>query len=103
MRFWFLRAAISLVLLGCFLCPVLEMFDHWDHTLKTGKDTESSVMILAVCVGAVISISVGEEASFLRPSPHKKGISAPSYADSNLFLIVRGVAAVSQPPPPLRI
>jgi hypothetical protein len=39
------------VLVTAFACPVLEMFDHWDHTAKTGKDTESALVIVALCAG----------------------------------------------------
>jgi hypothetical protein len=28
------------------------MFDHWDHTLQTGNDTEYALVVLALCVGA---------------------------------------------------
>ena len=32
------------------------MFDRWDHTAKTGKDTESAVMLVAECVGAALAV-----------------------------------------------
>jgi hypothetical protein len=28
------------------------MFDHWDHTLQTGNDTEYALVVLGLCVGA---------------------------------------------------
>jgi hypothetical protein len=43
---------MTLVLLICVVCPVLEMFDQWDHTVQTGNDTEYSFVILGLCVGA---------------------------------------------------
>jgi hypothetical protein len=45
---------IWLVLAACFVCPVMQMFDHWDHELKTGQDTETTFVILALCVGATL-------------------------------------------------
>ncbi len=48
---------VTLVLLICFVCPVLEMFDRWDHTLKTGKDTEYTFVVIALCVGAVYAFA----------------------------------------------
>ena len=42
---------VSLVLLVCFVCPLTELFDQWDHTLQTGNDIDYPVMILAICVG----------------------------------------------------
>jgi hypothetical protein len=51
------RAVATLALLICFVCPVLEMFDHWDQTLQTGQDTEYTFVILALCVGAVCALA----------------------------------------------
>ncbi|MHB8754933.1 MAG: hypothetical protein ACYC92_08265 [Candidatus Acidiferrales bacterium] len=48
---------VALVLLTCFVCPVVEMFDRWDHTLKTGKDTEYTFVVIALCVGAVYAFA----------------------------------------------
>ena len=98
-----IRAAVVLVLFACFACPVSEMFDHWDHTLHTGKDTESSFMILAVCLGAVISLSLGEVLAALRSDAPKKRAFPPSRIDANFLHFAEAVAAVSQPPPALRI
>jgi hypothetical protein len=53
MRRTFTLLSVAFVLTTCLVCPVLEMFDHWDHTLKTGNDTESSLVILALCIGVV--------------------------------------------------
>jgi hypothetical protein len=35
----------------CLICPLVEMFDQWDHSLQTGSDTEYALVILALCVG----------------------------------------------------
>ena len=42
----------TIALLSCFICPVLETFDHWDPPIQTGNDTEFTIVILALCVGA---------------------------------------------------
>ena len=47
---------VALIIAAVFLCPISEMFDHWDHTAKTGKDTESSLMLVAECAGAAIAV-----------------------------------------------
>lgn len=59
MRRAFTRVMILVVLAACFVCPVMQMFDHWDHELKTGHDTESTLVILALCVGATIAVAQG--------------------------------------------
>ena len=35
----------------------MQMFDHWDHELKTGQDTEATFIILALCIGATIAFA----------------------------------------------
>lgn len=57
MRRAFTYALIWLVLAACFICPVMQWFDHWDHELKTGQDTETTFVILALCVGATIAFA----------------------------------------------
>jgi hypothetical protein len=41
----------------CIICPVLEMFDQWDHTLQTGTDSEYIFVLLALCVGALFILA----------------------------------------------
>ena len=50
------RAVVAFVIAAIFLCPVSELFDRWDHTAKTGKDSESAVMLVAECAGAAIVV-----------------------------------------------
>ncbi len=46
-----------LVLAICLVCPLVEVFDHWDHTMQTGNDTEYGLVVLALCVGVAYSFS----------------------------------------------
>jgi hypothetical protein len=48
---------IWLVLAACFICPLMQMFDRWDHELKTGQDTETTFVVLALCVGVTIAVA----------------------------------------------
>lgn len=57
MRLRLSHVAFALVLLTCLVCPVLEMFDQWDHTLQTGNDTESALVVVALCLGATFLLS----------------------------------------------
>ncbi|MDE3134974.1 MAG: hypothetical protein KGL59_00230 [Acidobacteriota bacterium] len=59
-----LTAIVLLVIATILLCPISEMFDRWDHTAKTGKDTESSLMLVAECAGAAIAV-IHSAAAFL--------------------------------------
>ncbi|MFI5176548.1 MAG: hypothetical protein ACHQKY_16935 [Terriglobia bacterium] len=51
------RITATIALIICFACPVIEMFDHWDHTLQTGNDTEYTLVVLALCVGLAFSMT----------------------------------------------
>jgi len=100
------RITATLVLFTCLICPLLETFDTWDHTIQTGNDTEYTLVVLALCVGAAYSfarfvfksallgfLAKGVFASF----PQKSAFSAPS--SFTLLLL----DAPSPPPLPLRI
>jgi hypothetical protein len=50
MRKHWAHVVIAIVLLSCVVCPVLELFDHWDHTFQTGNDTEYNFVVLGLCV-----------------------------------------------------
>jgi len=45
------------VLFTCLVCPLVEMFDHWDHTIQTGNDIEYALVILALCVGVAYTFT----------------------------------------------
>jgi hypothetical protein len=49
-------ATATLVLAICLICQVTEIFDHWDHTLQSGDDTEYTFVVLALCVGVAYSL-----------------------------------------------
>ncbi len=51
------RVIIAIVLLTCVVCPVLELFDHWDHTFQTGNDTEYNFVVLGLCVGVAYAFA----------------------------------------------
>jgi hypothetical protein len=51
------RITVTLVLLTCLVCPLVETFDNWDHTIQTGNDTEYALVVLALCVGVAYSFA----------------------------------------------
>lgn len=51
------RVAAALVLLTCVVCPILELFDRWDHTVQTGQDTEYALVVVALCIGAAYAFA----------------------------------------------
>src|SRR5260370_8568555 len=51
------RITAALALLTCLICPLVETFDTWDHTIQTGNDTEYGLVVLALCVGVAYSFA----------------------------------------------
>jgi len=51
------RITVTLALLTCLICPLVELFDNWDHTIQTGNDTEYALVVLALCVGVAYSFA----------------------------------------------
>jgi len=95
-----------LALLICLICPLVETFDNWDHTIQTGNDTEYTLVVLALCVGVAYSF-----ARFILKSALLGFVAKPvfgSFALKSFLSMPRGVAslrldATSSPPLPLRI
>jgi hypothetical protein len=51
------RAIAAVILVTCFVCPLVDMFDNWDHAIQTGNETEYSLFVLALCVGLAYSFA----------------------------------------------
>jgi hypothetical protein len=94
------------VLATCLVCPLVEMFDSWDHTIQTGNDTEYALVVLALCVGVAHSFAriifksalLGVVAKSVFASCAQKS----SYSTPCSFTLLLFDAA-SSPPLPLRI
>ncbi len=99
------RAAVMIVLLTCVVCPMLETFDHWDHTIQTGQDTEYTLVLLALCVGTVYALArlivrLSSGLSSIGIGPNSPGIQ------SSLLFLIHPIAldsASGSPPLNLRI
>ena len=105
MRFRVSQITIVLVLLACLVCPLVEMFDSWDHTLQTGNDTEYALVVLALCVGLVHSLA---RVIFTSSVVWSLGGNVfAEFAHKSLLLARCSFALVffssSSPPPPLRV
>ena len=51
------RIIAAVILVTCLVCPLVELFDNWDHTIQTGNDTENALVVLALCVGVAYSFA----------------------------------------------
>ena len=106
MRSRLLHVGIVFILVVCLVCPLVELFDLWDHTIQTGNDTEYTLVILALCAGVAYSLA----RFIVKPAPLgivAKGVFA-SFAKKSFFSAPCGFTlllfdATSPPPLPLRI
>src|SRR5216684_5860278 len=57
MRSRLVHVGIVFILVVCLVCPLVELFDRWDHTIQTGNATEYTLVILALCIGAAYSLT----------------------------------------------
>jgi hypothetical protein len=100
------RIIATIILIICFVCPLVELFDNWDHTVQAGNDTEYALVVLALCLGVVYSFArfmfkstlLGFAAKSVFLSCFLK--SFLTTASSFFFLLFD---ATSPPPLPLRI
>lgn len=51
------QMTVALVLLTVLVCPLVEMFDDWDHTVQTGSDTEYTLVVLGLCIGVTYTFA----------------------------------------------
>jgi hypothetical protein len=99
------RIIAALALLICLVCPLVETFDNWDHTVQTGNDTEYAVVVMALCVGVAYSLA----RFILKLSPLDRfAKSVLSFAAKKVPFFAHDFAflpsnAASPPPLPLRI
>ena len=52
-----LRCLVLVTLAAMLAGHVSELFDHWDHTLRTGKDADYAVVMVAGCAGFVFAVA----------------------------------------------
>jgi len=65
------KIVTAAALLICLLCPIVESFDQWDHTVQTGNDTEYTLVVVGLCVGVAYTF-----ARFVLASLSAKVVSA---------------------------
>lgn len=95
------RFVATTSLLICLLCPILETFDHWDHTAKTGSDTEYTFVVLGLCIGAVYAF--GRAICKLIAAGTSASRRSRSRFRTHVIAVLRGLSFVSSNPvsPPL--
>ena len=51
------RIIAVVILVTCIVCPLVDLFDNWDHAIQTGNETEYALVVLALCVGLTYSFA----------------------------------------------
>jgi hypothetical protein len=52
-----LKFVVFAVLVAWLSWPIVELFDNWDQPVHTGDDTQYSIIVLGLCVGAACVFS----------------------------------------------
>src|ERR1700730_5070335 len=96
---------VTLVLAICLLCPLVDIFDCWDHAPQTGNDTEYTFVIVGLCVGALYTIACVVLEIFR--SARSKGTAGIdgclALSSTSLNLMVSSLISASPPLAALRI
>jgi len=98
-----IAGAIALAI--CLLCPLIDMFDQWDHALQTGNDTEYPLVILALCVGAAFILGrlIMRVSLSLPVTSARCALLSPLISMPCSIAFIPSVAAPGSPPLSLRI
>jgi len=82
----------------------MEMFDHWDQTAQDGNDTETNLVVVALCVGIgfVASAAVTKSIRPRRTCP-LGSVSLSSEPVTTALRLTGAVFSANGPPGPLRM
>ena len=98
------RFAVAAILAICIGGPIVEMFDHWDHTLQDGNDTEADAVVAALCVGVAMAIGTIVVTARLRAlaSNSRPHVVVPRIISAAVASLAAPIPTTS-PPTPLRV
>jgi hypothetical protein len=57
MRTLLLRSVVLMIMAAMLGGHVTELLDHWDHTARTGEDSDYSFVLIAACAGAAFILA----------------------------------------------
>lgn len=101
MRRGAIRIVVIAIMATCLAGPILQMFDHWDHGEPKGKDTETTLVIVALSAG--LAIPVVSSAFRTYPVEGREIDSTNLVFERRHEVFANLPVPVSQPPPILRI
>ena len=96
---------VPILLVTCFVCPLVEIFDHWDNTLQTGNDSEYALVIVVLCVGAAYSLAhlivKRPDIRYASKFPFNASVQVTSLSTQFSFNLL--LNAISPPPLEIRV
>ncbi len=93
-----LRCVVLVILAAMLAGHVTELFDHWDHTLRTGREADYTLVVIAACAG--LEVVLAERLlTFFRGWPANQDFPAqPLVAE---FWVIPAETLPAGPSPPL--
>jgi hypothetical protein len=96
-----LTGAMALVI--CIVCPLLDVFDQWDHAFQTGHDSEYPLVVLALCIGAAFVLARLVLTLSPRPLVSSIRFALQSALNSSLGCILPATLVPAPETPPLSL
>lgn len=93
-----LRCAVLLVVAAMLCGHVSELFDHWDHTMRTGREADYTLVVIAACAGLELVVARAL-VTFFRARQIETVL--PGEASPSLFGAITPDALLAGPSPPL--
>ncbi len=93
---------VVLIVFTLFGCLVSQMFDHWDHSETKGKDTESTLIVVAESAGLAIAV-VHAGAAFLPSLLAGKPMVVCRAEVPRFVSFTAGINNLPESPPPLTL
>ena len=93
-----LRCAVLLIVVAMLSGHVSELFDHWDHTLRTGREADYTLVVIGACAGLEIVLA-RTLVRFFRGL--QVGRLSPGEASPRTFGVLAANILVAGPSPPL--
>ncbi|MEP7117774.1 MAG: hypothetical protein ABI880_09335 [Acidobacteriota bacterium] len=99
------RPVCAAIIVICIGMPLVELFDSWDRTVEDGNDTESNVVLVALCVGLALSTAATVVVTSVPSSPIDLRFRLPLEAPvlSAVPVLLTPLQTGSPPPTPLRV
>lgn len=93
-----LRCAVLLILAAMLSGHLSELFDHWDHTLRTGREADYTLVVIAACAGLELVVARAL-VTFFRGLRIETVV--PAEALPSIFGGITAEALLAGPSPPL--